>query len=60
MLGFLLSLLALRLLSAILGGSGIFCLIMSFDAPALGAQAFLLLGTATAICFLAGFERTPR
>lgn len=60
MLGFLLSLLALRLLSAVLGGSGIFCLIMSFDMPGLGAQAFLLLGTATAICFLAGSEPISR
>src|SRR5437588_12207380 len=33
MLGFMLSQLALRLLSAILGGYGIFCLIMSFHVP---------------------------
>ena len=52
MLGFALSLLALRLLSAILGGYGIFCLIMSFAVPGLGAQAFLLLVTATAIVYL--------
>ncbi len=51
MLGFVLSHLALWLLSAILGGYGIFCLIMSFAVPSLGAQAFLLLGTATAIVF---------
>jgi hypothetical protein len=38
MLGFALSELFLRLLSAILGGYGIFCLIMSFAVPALGAQ----------------------
>jgi hypothetical protein len=31
MMGFMLSQLALRLLSAILGGYGIFCLIMSAD-----------------------------
>ena len=33
MLGFMLSQLALRLLSAILGGYGIFCLIMRFAVP---------------------------
>ncbi len=59
MLGFVLSHLALRLLSAILGGYGIFCLIMSFAVPGLGAQAFLLLGTATAIFFFSGARRTP-
>jgi hypothetical protein len=52
MLGYALSLLALRLLSAILGGYGIFCLIMSFAVPGLGAQAFLLLVTAMAIVYL--------
>ena len=39
MLGFMLSQLALRLLSAVLGGYGIFCLIMSFSLPELGAEA---------------------
>jgi len=60
MLGFLLSRLALRLLSAILGGSGIFCLIMSFVVPQFGAQAFVLLVTATAIVYLCHSGRTPR
>lgn len=60
MLATMLSQLALRLLSAILGGSGIFCLIMSFDVPQLGAQAFVLLVTASAIVCLCGSERTPR
>jgi multisubunit Na+/H+ antiporter MnhB subunit len=60
MLGFLLSLLALRLLSTLLGGYGIFCLILSFEVPRLGAQAFLLLATATAICLLASSERRSR
>ena len=59
MLGFVLSHLALRLLSAILGGYGIFCLIMSFAVPSLGAQAFLLLGTATAIVFFSDTRGTP-
>ena len=52
MLGFLFSKLALQLLSAVLGGYGIFCLIMSYAVPALGAQAFVLLGAASAIVYL--------
>jgi hypothetical protein len=59
MMGFMLSQLALRLLSAILGGSGIFCLIVSFDVPEVGAQAFILLATATAIIYRAVPGRTP-
>jgi hypothetical protein len=60
MLGFILSQLALRLLSGVLGGCGMFCLIMSFRMPWLGAQAFLLLGTASAIFFLCRSGRTPQ
>jgi hypothetical protein len=60
MLGFLLSELALWLLSAVLGGYGIFCLIMSFVVPRLGAHAFLLLGTAAAIVYFCNTRRTPR
>jgi hypothetical protein len=59
MLGFVLSHLALRLLSAILGGYGIFCLIMSFAVPRLGAQAFLLIAAATAIVFFSDTRGTP-
>jgi hypothetical protein len=59
MLGFMLSQLALRSLSAILGGYGIFCLIMSFQVPEVGAQAFILLLTATAIVYLCRSGRTP-
>ena len=59
MLGFMLSQLALRLLSAVLGGYGVFCLIMSFAVPEVGAQAFILLVTATAIFYLCRSERTP-
>ena len=59
MLGLMLSQLALRLLSATLGGYGIFCLIMSFAVPEVGAQAFILLATATAIVYLCRSERTP-
>jgi hypothetical protein len=55
----MLSQLALRLLSAVLGGYGIFCLIMSFAVPEVGAQAFLLLVTATAIVYLCRSERSP-
>ena len=57
MLGFALSQLALWLLSAILGGYGIFCVIMSFDIPELGAEAIVPLVTATAILH---FSRTER
>ena len=60
MLGFGLSQLALWLLSAFLGGYGVFCLIMSFLEPELGAQAFLLLGTATAIVCFCSPRRPPR
>ena len=53
MLGFALSLLCLRLVSVVLGGGyGIFSLIMSFYVPSVGADAFVLLSTATAIFFL--------
>jgi hypothetical protein len=57
MLGFALSQLALRLLSAVLGGYGIFCFVMSFYIPALGAQAILLLVTAAAIVYFCGSGR---
>jgi len=60
MLGVMLSQLALRLLSAILGGYGTFCLIMSFDVPQLGAQAFILLVTATVIFYFCGSGRASR
>ena len=51
MLGFRLSELCLQLLSVVLGGYGIFCLIMSFCVPSVGADAFVLLSTATAIFY---------
>lgn len=60
MLSFVLSQLALRLLSAFLGGYGIFCLIMSFAVPRLGGQAFVLLGTASAIVYFCRSERAHR
>ena len=60
MLGLLLSRLALRLLSAILGGSGIFCLVMSFTVPQLGAQAIVLLVTSVAIVCLSPSGGSPR
>ena len=49
-----------RVLSAALGGYGIFCLIMSFWVPWLGVQAFLLLGMATAIFYACPSGRTRR
>jgi hypothetical protein len=59
-MGFVLSQLFLRLLSAILGGYGIFCLIMSFAVPGLAAQAMLLLVTATAMVHFTTPGRTSR
>jgi hypothetical protein len=59
MLGLMLSQLALWLLSAILGGYGIFCLIMSFAVPEVGAQAFILLAAATAVVYLCPPGRSP-
>jgi hypothetical protein len=64
--GFVLSYVALRLLSLILGGYGIFCLTMSFIVPRLGGKASLLLcaclllGTATAIAYFSDTTRAPR
>ncbi len=40
---------ATSILSAVLGGFGVFCLINSFSAPNLALQALILLGTAIAI-----------
>jgi len=60
MLGIALSRLALRLLSAFLGGYGIFCVIMSFAVPRLGGQAVVLLATASAIVYFCSSERVPR
>jgi hypothetical protein len=55
-----LSQLLLSLLSTILGGCGIFFLIMSFDVPRLGADAFLMLGTASAIVYFCSPGRATR
>jgi hypothetical protein len=46
---------ALSIVSAILGGLGVFCVIYSFTAPHIAAQALLLLGAALAISYF-----TPR
>ncbi|MGH7092179.1 MAG: hypothetical protein ACREFB_01425 [Stellaceae bacterium] len=43
---------ATSLLSAILGGAGVFCLIESFSLPILAVNALIMLGTATAITAL--------
>jgi hypothetical protein len=58
--GFVLSQLMLRLVSAALGGYGIFCLIMSFALPVLAVQAVLLLGAASAIVYFCGDNTPPR
>ena len=44
---------ALSMTSAALGGFGVFCVIYSFDAPHLAAQALILLGGALAIVYFA-------
>jgi hypothetical protein len=40
---------ALSALSTLLGSAGVFCLYASFHTPLLGAQAFVMLGAASAI-----------
>jgi multisubunit Na+/H+ antiporter MnhB subunit len=55
---FLLSKVALQLLSAIIGGYGIFFLILSFDQPDLAAHAFVLLAAAAAMVYFAPSDRT--
>lgn len=40
---------ALSALSTLLGSAGVFCLVASFRTPILGAQAFMMLGAASAI-----------
>lgn len=45
----LVSRVALRAVSAMLGGFGMFSLYLSFRVPALGGQAVVLLGAASAI-----------
>jgi hypothetical protein len=58
--GFVLSQLLLRLISVVLGGYGIFCLLMSFALPWLGAQAFVLLGAAAIILYFSESGQPPR
>ena len=43
---------AVALVSAILGGYGVFCVIYSFSRPDLAAQALILLGTALALSYV--------
>jgi hypothetical protein len=40
---------ALALVSALLGGFGVFCVIYSFATPHIAAQALILLGAAMAV-----------
>lgn len=42
---------ALSLLSALLGGFGVFCVIYSFSTPHIAAQALILLGAALAVSY---------
>jgi multisubunit Na+/H+ antiporter MnhB subunit len=50
----LLSRMALHAVSIVLGGIGMFCLFMSFVAPGLAAQAFVLIAAAGAIVYFCG------
>jgi hypothetical protein len=54
----MLSMVALRLVSTVLGGYGIFFLSLSFDRPSFGGHAFVLLGAATAMVYFGPSERT--
>jgi hypothetical protein len=58
--GFILSQLLLRLISVVLGGYGIFCLLMSFALPWLGAEAFVLLGAAAVILYFSDSGQPSR
>ncbi|HJU16425.1 MAG TPA: hypothetical protein VJ770_08135 [Stellaceae bacterium] len=49
MFNILLSRMALRAVSTVFGGFGMFCLFMSFVAPGFAAQAFVLIAVAGAI-----------
>jgi hypothetical protein len=42
---------ALSLVAAVLGGCGVFCVMYSFAAPHIAAQALILLGAALAISY---------
>jgi multisubunit Na+/H+ antiporter MnhB subunit len=43
----------LSLLSAMLGGYGVFCVVYSFVAPDIAAQALILLGAALVLSYCA-------
>jgi len=42
---------ALSLVSALLGGFGVFCVVYSFSTPHVAAQALILLGAALAVSY---------
>lgn len=42
---------ALSVVCALLGGFGVFCVIYSFSAPNIAAQALILLGAALAVSY---------
>jgi hypothetical protein len=49
MVNILFSRLMVRVVSTVIGGFGMFCLFSSFIVPRFGADAFILLGAATAL-----------
>jgi hypothetical protein len=51
MFEFLLLRTLLRTLSAVLGGFGVFYLVLSWSAPALSGLAFVLIGAASGIAY---------
>lgn len=47
---------ALSLVAAVLGGCGVFCVMYSFEAPHVAAQALILLGAALAVSYFSSRE----
>jgi multisubunit Na+/H+ antiporter MnhB subunit len=48
---------AMALISALLGGFGVFCVLYSFAAPEIAAKALILLGAALALCYFSTRSR---
>nr|UXE44107.1 hypothetical protein Hi04_10k_c1074_00027 [uncultured bacterium] len=42
---------AAALISALLGGAGVFCVVYSFSTPDIAAEALILLGAALAVSY---------
>jgi multisubunit Na+/H+ antiporter MnhB subunit len=47
---------AMSMISAALGGFGVFCVVYSFSTPHIAAQALVLLGAALALSYFSGRE----